>query len=252
MEKKLISVSVKEINEKGEGAAVIATLGVIDLDGDITMPGAFGEQVVPMVPAHDWREAPIGKALVHEVGNEARGEFQLNLKTSLGADWYEALKFDLEHPPAKQQYSYGFSIVEAEDGMQENQRVRFLKKLTVHEISPVLLGAGIGTRTLALKNAANAEDLGLKMAEQLVRSIEYLENTIARLEEIREIRAKTGRKFSKERAEEIARIKTLLARIDTMLVGVESMKSAEEVTAGYFDLKRRFAAEKSLTGMDNR
>ncbi len=251
MEKKFITTSVKEINEKGEGAAVIATLNVIDLDGDITLPGAFGEQMVPMVPAHDWQEAPIGKALIREIENEARAEFQLNLKTSLGGDWYEALKFDLDHPPAKQQYSYGFSIIEAEDGMVENQRVRFLKKLKVHEISPVLLGAGIGTRTLALKNAAEPEDLGLKMAEQLARSIGYLENTIGRLEEIREIRAKTGRKFSKERAEEIVRVKALLARIDTMLVGVESMKTGEEVVAGYFDLRKRLVTEKSLTAMDN-
>src|SRR3990167_10560885 len=127
MEKKLIAASVKELNEKGEGTAVIATLNVIDIDHDVTLPGAFGDQVMPMVPAHDWMEAPIGKAHLREVGNEAQAEFQLNLKTSAGLDWYEALKFDLEHPPAKQQYSYGFSIIEAEDGMFNNERVRFLK-----------------------------------------------------------------------------------------------------------------------------
>src|SRR3990167_8988336 len=238
MEKKIFTASVKELNEKGEGLAVIATLNVIDLDGDMTLPGAFGEQVVPMVPAHDWQEAPIGKARLREVGDEAQAAFQLNLKTTTGSDWYEALKFDLEHPPAKQQYSYGFTIVEAEDGIVENQRVRFLKKLTVHEISPVLLGAGVGPRALALKAAGSPDDLGLKMAEQIARSMEYLENTIARLEEIYDMRARSGRKFSAARQEDIARVKAHLARLDELLKKIESMKTSESASTGYFDLRQ--------------
>lgn len=251
MEKKLLIGSIKDLNEKGEGRAVIATLNVVDLDHDVTMPGAFGEQVVQMVPAHDWQEAPIGKALLREVKNEVVSEFKLNLNTTAGRDWYEALKFDLEHPPTKQQYSYGFSIIESSDGNFEGQRVRFLKKLKVHEISPVMLGAGIGTRTLALKDARGQEDLGLKMAEQLARSIEYLENTVGRLEEIRDMRAQAGRKLSRDRLEDIVRLKDLLNRVGELLAGVEVMRTAEGVVAGYFDLRKKFAAEKSLTAMDN-
>lgn len=251
MQIKQISASLKAISEKGEGTAVFATLNVVDLDGDVTLPGAFGEQVAPMVPAHDWQEAPIGKALIHEVGNEAHADFKLNLATSAGKDWYEALKFDLDHPPAKQQYSYGFSIIESEMGDHEGQRVRFLKKLKIHEVSPVLLAAGLATRTLALKNAHGPEDLGLKMAEQLARSIEYLENTIARIEEVRDMRAKAGRKLSQERLGDIARLKSLLERVKGLLGDMATMRTTEEVTAGYFDLRHRLAAEKSLTGAGN-
>lgn len=145
--------NVKQFSEKGEGVAVIATLNVIDKDGDVTIPGAFGEQVAPMVPAHDWRQTPIGKVRIHEEGNEALADFQLNLKTDLGRNWYEALQFDLAHPPAKQQYSYGFSLAKdgAEPGEFTGQPVRFLKRLEVHEVSPILLGAGINTRTVGLK-----------------------------------------------------------------------------------------------------
>lgn len=244
METKQIS-SVKQLNEKGEGVAVIATLNVIDLDRDVTLPGAFGEQVVPMVPAHDWMEAPIGKAALREVENEVIAEFQLNLKTDGGRNWYEALKFDLDRPPMKQQYSYGFSIIESESGTFENQRVRFLKSLQVHEISPVLLGAGVGTGTLALKGTRGA-DLGVKMAEQLARSIEYLDSTISRLEEIRDIRAKSGRRLSKERLDDIARLKAAVERLTNLLGEVTSMKTVEEVTATHFEQMRRRVMGKSL------
>lgn len=149
---------IKQLSEKGEGVAVIATLGAVDKDNDVTLEGAFGDQIVPVVPAHNWHEAPLGKASVREQGSEVVAEFKLNLKTSLGREWYEALRFDLEHPPAKQQWSYAFSIPEggAKDGVLENHPVRFLKKLKIHEISPVLLGAGVDTRTVAMKGRAEA------------------------------------------------------------------------------------------------
>ena len=153
-------VQVKQLSEKGEGVAVIATLNEIDKDGDVTVPGAFGEQTVPMVPAHEWRSAPIGKANISESDNEALAHFKLNLKTDLGRNWHEALKFDLANPPAKQEYSYGFSIGEngSELGEFSGRQVRFLKALKVHEISPVLLGAGVATRTLVLKSAMQQEE----------------------------------------------------------------------------------------------
>lgn len=151
MEYKIGLGEVKELSEKGEGAAVIATLNVIDKDGDVTVPGAFGDQMVSMVPAHDWRAAPIGKARVYEIGDKAIADFRLNLKTQGGLDWYSALRFDLDHPPAKQQYSYGFTPVETANGEFDERQVRFLKQLEVHEVSPVLLGAGVDTGTLGLK-----------------------------------------------------------------------------------------------------
>lgn len=182
MQTKFSNFALKKLTEQGEGIAVIAMLNVVDLDGDVTLPGAFGEQTVPMVPAHDWREAPIGKANIKEVGDEVRAEFKLNLATSTGRDWYEAMRFDLDHPPAKQQYSYGFSIVEAEDGPFQNRRVRFLKKLAVHEVSPVLLAAGIGTRTLAMKATAKPDKLEKAYARHVVKwHFRFLESRIERL-----------------------------------------------------------------------
>lgn len=183
METKITAGSIKRLDTQGRGLAVIATLNVIDHDRDVTLPGAFGEQMVSMVPAHQWGEAPIGKARVFERDGEALAEFELNLKTDLGRNWYEALKFDFEKPPARQQYSYGFSIAEngSERGDFQGQRVRFLKKLIVHEVSPVLLGAGRGTRTLAMKAPAG-------MAPEILAA--YQRHVVKRYFQLRESRVR--------------------------------------------------------------
>lgn len=145
--------TLKQLDEKGHGVAVIATLGVVDKDGDVTQAGAFGEQTVPMVFAHDWKQPAIGKAKIREANGEALAEFKLNLKTERGKEVYEALRFDLDNPPARQQWSYGFTIPQdgTRRGELDGQAVRYLKHLAVHEISPVLLGAGLSTRTVAMK-----------------------------------------------------------------------------------------------------
>lgn len=160
MLRKNYEAEVKRIDAEGKGVAVIATLNVIDSDGDVTQPGAFGVgQTVPIVPAHDWQHVPIGKGTIREEGNEALFDFQLNMKLGFARAWYEHLKFDLETPPAKQQWSYGFSIPTggSEVGEFAGQRVRRLKRLKVHEVSPVIAGAGIDTRTLALKQATDQD-----------------------------------------------------------------------------------------------
>lgn len=158
----------KQLDDKGAGVAVIATLGVVDKDGDVTTAGAFGVgQTVPLVPAHNWQHVPLGKGKIREEGNEALIDFQLNMKLGIARAWHEALKFDLETPPAKQEWSYGFSILDSGFGEHEGQRVRFLKGMRVHEVSPVLLGAGVNTRTLALKTVDKWFWIPLSVVEKL-------------------------------------------------------------------------------------
>ena len=143
---------LKQLDDKGRGVAVIATLNTIDKDMDVTQPGAFGkDQVVPMLPAHNWEHVPIGKGHIFESGDEVLYDFQMNLKIGLAKAWHEALKFDIENPPAKQEWSYGYSVLDSGRGEHEGHRVRFLKLLRVHEASPVIVGAGLNTRTLAMK-----------------------------------------------------------------------------------------------------
>jgi len=154
--KALKPARIKQMDERGHGTAVFATFGVVDSDGDITEPGAFGEQHVKILPTHDWSSVPLGKGITREEGDQALVDFQLNLDTQAGRDWHSALRFDLEHGQPLQEWSYGFSIKEADHETREGQAVQVLRALNVHEVSPVVLGAGMGTGTVAIKSDKRA------------------------------------------------------------------------------------------------
>ena len=146
------SFQIKQLEGDGTGSAVFATLNVVDKDGDVTLPGAFGKQTVVIVPTHNWSSVPLGKGTTREAGDEAIVDFKLNLDSPTAKEWHSALKFDLAEGQQKQEWSYGFDILEESRGEFEGEQVRFLKSLRVHEASPVLVGAGVNTRTLALNS----------------------------------------------------------------------------------------------------
>jgi hypothetical protein len=164
METKAFIGAVKTASASGAGSLVVATLHTVDKDGDVTLPGYFGRQTAMMVPAHDWTHVPIGKGVVYERGDEAIVDFQLNMDIEAARDWHAAIKFDLDNPPALQEYSYGFTIKAggSRQGDFGGRPVRFLQPLsdgspgvTVFEISPCLRGAGVRTRTLNIDGATD-------------------------------------------------------------------------------------------------
>src|SRR5688572_7073446 len=160
MSTKSFRPTFKNVGDKGEVTFVVATLNEVDKDGDVTLPGFFGKQHVAMVPVHDWNHVPIGKGLLYEQGNEVLCDVKLNLRIPAAKDWYEAIKFDYENPPALVEYSYGFDVLEGgqKSGYHNGRNVRFLQPkdnglpgVKVHEVSPVLVGAGTNTRTVSVK-----------------------------------------------------------------------------------------------------
>lgn len=151
---------IRGVKGAGQVSIVLATLGEPDHDGDVTLPGFFGRQTAAILPSHDFSSVPLGKAAIREQGSEAVADLQFNLKIDAAADWFEAIRYDFENGPSLQQYSYGFSVLDggSRPGNFKGGAVRYLQPLTngapgvaVHEISPVLLGAGLRTRTLAVK-----------------------------------------------------------------------------------------------------
>ena len=157
------SLSIEAMDEAGTGLARIATLSAVDHDGDTYATGAFGwktggDQWAQILPCHDWRAMPLGKARVYEQGDTVFADLKLNLDHQAGRDWHAALKFDLAQGAAIQEWSYGFNVLDADYQQRGDNRVRVLKRLDVMEVSPVLRGAGLGTATLALKNAALKDD----------------------------------------------------------------------------------------------
>ena len=146
------TLHITKATSSGEFEAVIATLGVVDSDGDIIVPGAFGNATVSIMPAHNHGSVPLGKATMQDRGDKAVAVGKFNLDIQSGKEWHSALKLDLENPPSVQEWSFGFRVLDSEDDMRDGEPVRILKRLDVMEISPVLRGAGVNTHTLAVKS----------------------------------------------------------------------------------------------------
>ncbi len=130
--------------------AVIATLGAIDSDGDVIVSGAFDNVgPVPVLWAHDQSMIPIGKATVQEVGDKiiARGE----LIDSRACAW---LRHDFDNGTPVQEYSWGFLPTAVSFGEVDGKKVRFIEAIDLLEVSGVVRGASVGTRTVAVKSCS--------------------------------------------------------------------------------------------------
>lgn len=154
------AIELKADGEPGEFRAVFSTFNVIDHDGDVTVPGAFqeGQAVRISYWGHRWQDLPVGRGAIHQDETKAWVDGRFFLDTTAGKETYQTVK-NLEE---LQEWSYGFDIEESGWGKFEDQDVQYLRKLTVHEVSPVMLGAGIGTHTETIKGkgAGGPDDAG--------------------------------------------------------------------------------------------
>ena len=148
-------IELKDSGKEGEFRAVFSTFDVIDRDGDVTQAKAFkdGQKIRISYWGHRWQDLPVGKGEIHSDDEKAWVDGQFFLDTQAGLETYKTVK-NLED---LQEWSYGFDIIESDDGEVDGQSVRILKELDVYEVSPVLLGAGIGTQTVAIKNQKDDE-----------------------------------------------------------------------------------------------
>lgn len=144
-------IELKADGKEGSFTAVFSRFDVIDHDGDVTRRGAFedGQRVRIAYWGHRWQDLPVGKGVIHADEEKAWVDGEFFLDTQVGRDTYQTVK-NLED---LQEWSYGFDVVKSSFGKQGDQDVRFLETLVVHEVSPVMLGAGIGTGTVAIKSA---------------------------------------------------------------------------------------------------
>jgi HK97 family phage prohead protease len=144
-------LELKADGQPGEFRAIFSRFNVIDHDGDVTIPGAFkdGEAIRISYWGHRWQDLPVGRGVIHQDDKVAWVDGQFFLDTLAGKETYQTVKNlgDL------QEWSYGYDVNEAETGQFEDHDVQFLTSLTVHEVSPVMLGAGIGTETIDIKGA---------------------------------------------------------------------------------------------------
>jgi HK97 family phage prohead protease len=163
--------------DAGKVTVVFSTLGVVDHDGDVTLPGAFTDGQKVRISAYNhasWGPGglPVGKGAIREDGNSAIFDGQFFTNTDAGRETFETVKAmgDL------QEWSFGFDVLDGGPGTFQGDTVNFLRKLTVHEVSPVLLGAGIGTRTVSAKarsqnRAGTNEGLRLELQTTATRAL---------------------------------------------------------------------------------
>jgi HK97 family phage prohead protease len=150
-ESKNIDIELKD--DSGQVEAVFSIFNSLDSDGDVVMPGAvksgFKNNQVPMVWSHKW-DMPIGKGTINQDNDKAvfKGEFFMD--TESGKEAYNLVK----NMGDMQQWSFGYKVNDSEFAKADGQDsdARYLKDLTVYEVSPVLVGANQDTYTLAIKS----------------------------------------------------------------------------------------------------
>ena len=163
-EVKAIDFELKD-DAEGKVSAVFSVFNSLDSDGDVVLPGSiksgFKSGDVPMVWAHKW-DMPIGKGRIEEDEGKATFNGQFFLDTDSGQEAYKIVK----NMGDMQQWSFGYRVNDAERApfksanSDEEVDARYLKDLTVFEVSPVLVGANQETYTMAIKsNKELIEDL---------------------------------------------------------------------------------------------
>lgn len=223
-----------KLSEDTEGAfrATFSTYNAIDLDGDVTLPGAFESGAKTRISqwGHNWFDPAIGVGTIGQDDVKAWVEGQFNLQMQVGRETYEAVK--VLSDAGLQEWSYGYDVLEWSIGQFEDQEVRFLRQLKVHEVSPVMLGAGVRTMTDWIKQAPDAAlfaYLGesLPLDRHTETAIAVVKGLSDRLVAHADTRTKEGRELSEANRERIR----------------DFAESAGTIKAGLLDLYERTAPE---------
>lgn len=156
MERKSFPCAIewKKDGHEGEFSAIFSTLNVIDKDQDVTLPGAFGDGEAVRIGHWGHKdELPAGRGVIHTDGLKAWVEGRFFTDTQTGREHYLTVK----NLGELQEWSYGYDVLDSSPGQFDGQDVRFLKKLKVIEVSPVMRGAGVDTMTTDIKNAPDSK-----------------------------------------------------------------------------------------------
>lgn len=204
---KVYELTNLKLDATGEGTfeAAFANLTEIDHDGDGYDAGSIGEQPVMV---SQWNHGSWGEgvnALPIGVG-----------KTFERDDWgMVAGKFDMDDPDAVKTYrkikylkengfpiEWSFALPSSDWRMEEinGQMVRIFTRISIPEVSPVLLGAGIDTHLTAIKSRedegmpeSKKQDESMQFVTQLDEAVEAVEAVVSRAKQIRNLREEKGR-----------------------------------------------------------
>jgi hypothetical protein len=221
------------LDEGAEGDVLVAfaKLNVVDRDGHVTYPGAMpaGKKVPISAYGHtSWPEKgarlPVGISEIGEDGELATARGRFLLETSHGRDTYLTVKAlgDL------QEWSYGYRIREGAKEKRDGKTVLGLKSLDVFEISPTLVGAGVGTHTMGIKSDESGPLAGIPFAEDFERVLLEVDGIVARSKGLRDLRAKEGRELSSRNRDRLTRLRDAIATLEETRAEIEELLTRTE------------------------
>ncbi len=227
--------------KEGDVEIAYARTGVVDKDRHVTEPGAFPRKAVPLSAyGHtSWPERgarlPVGRVDLVEEGDLAKAGGRFFLETASGRETHAVVKALGE----LQEWSYGYKILGATKSKDASGPILRLKSLDVREVSPTLVGAGVGTGTLGIKSGDDEGPLaGLPFADHVERVLLDVGELVGRSKSLRELRVKAGRELSAANREKLVALRDSIAALDEMRGEVEELlartdpeaaKSAPEV-----------------------
>jgi hypothetical protein len=203
--------------KEGSFRATFSRFDVVDRDGDVTLADAFtrGQEVRIAQWGHNWGAPAVGKGAIDFDGERAWVDGAFFLDTTAGKDTYLAVK----NLGTLQEWSYGFEIKDRSFGEfgDPPQQVQFLRRLEVFEVSPVMLGAGVGTGTDAIKGATLADE-----SDAVLTAVAGL---AGRLRSLADLRAKEGRTLSTANRERLKAhresLRSIADDLDALLAATE-------------------------------
>lgn len=236
----------------GEGTfeAVFATLDAIDHDGDTYDPGAIGDQdvVISQWNHGSWNGGagglPVGVGKIFERGNQAIVSGEFNLENADGEKTYQTLKY-LHSKGRNVEWSFALPDTDSRVETIDGQTVRVFTRIAVPEVSPVLLGAGVGTELLSIKGreAETMEqkpDESKKFATALDEAVETVESVLVRAKEIRTLRDEQGKGIGRRSTRRLKALRDALQEavedVDDLLTDPnDELKKLAETFAGGSD-----------------
>lgn len=157
-------VTIKSADE-GHVKATIATIGVVDRDGDVMMDGSLTETKVAISPfghaiwaARTPGTQPVGYGTFKQDGDRLVFDGRFNLDTQGGREAFADLKLALDEG-VNTEWSFSLQDIVATKGEVDGQPARFISSFRPAEVCRVLQGASVGSGTMAVKSAMAAKQL---------------------------------------------------------------------------------------------
>lgn len=265
-ERKSIQPRELKIDTEGEGTfeGIFATMNIVDKDGDLTEPGAFGEQKVLISQYNhgSWANGkdalPIGVGKIFERGNDAVVQGEFNLESDAARETYKTMKY-ISEKGYTQEFSYALPDIDYEFREVDGRQIRVLKRISVPEVSPVLLGAGENTRLLSIKGVDEIKTLAGKMKVEEDRKI--LEEYAERLKAGKEIPDSNSDNISETFADHAERVQDDVAGLVKRCQDIAELRrqkgkglgkeSVDRIKGIHAELKNVIASIQEITAHDD-